>query len=162
MTYPAVMSMTVDTVAVPLLAPYRAVRRALETYAAPPFDLAVRLWIGLVFFRSGLEKAGDWQSTLFLFQEEYRLPLLPPNAAAALGMGAELVLPLFLFVGLAARLAALPLIVLTLTIQFVLGAADPAYSSTEHYYWLFLLGLIVVRGPGALSLDRLIARRFAA
>jgi len=138
----------------------RTARDLLTRFAAPVFDLAVRVWIGLVFFRSGLEKAKDWESTLFLFQEEYKLPILPPEIAAGMGMAAEIAMPVLLFAGLAARLAALPLIAMTLVIQFVLGAADPAYSSTEHYYWLFLLCAIVVRGPGPLSADHLIAKKF--
>jgi putative oxidoreductase len=147
--------MTLTTL-IPLI---RTGREALMRFGAPVFDLAVRVWIGLVFFRSGLEKAKDWESTLFLFQEEYKLPILPPELAAGLGMATELAMPVLLFIGLASRLAALPLIGMTLVIQFVLGAADPAYNSTEHYYWLFLLLMIVVRGPGVLSADHLIAKR---
>ena len=67
-------------------------------------------------------------------------------------------MPVFLVLGLASRLAALPLIGMTLVIQFVL-AADPAYDNVEHFYWLFLLGMIVIRGPGVLSLDYLIKRK---
>lgn len=142
-----------------LLPHIRNLRELLTRFAAPVFDLSVRLWIGLVFFRSGLEKAKDWESTLFLFQEEYKLPILPPDVAAGLGMATELAMPVLLFLGLAARLAALPLIAMTLVIQFVLGAADPAYNSTEHYYWLFLLCAVVVRGPGRLSADHVIAKK---
>lgn len=136
------------------------IRTAIEEYFAPLYDLAVRLWIGSVFWRSGVEKAKDWETTVFLFQDEYQLPILPPDVAAALGMATELSMPILLFVGLAARLASLPLIFLTCVIQFVLGASMPAYDSTEHFYWLFLLGAIFVRGPGKLSLDYVIARRF--
>jgi putative oxidoreductase len=138
----------------------RTARAVMEGTLAPVFDLAIRIWIGLVFFRSGLEKAKDWDATVFLFREEYRLPLLPPEPATALGMATEFTMPILLFLGLAARLAAMPLIVMTCVIQFVLGASMPAYDSVEHYYWLFLLTAIVVRGPGKLSLDHLIAKRF--
>lgn len=140
---------------------FKPLRIFLESYGAPVLDLAMRIWIGLVFFRSGLEKAKDWDATVFLFQEEYQLPILPPEVAAALGMTTEFSMPIFLFLGLAARLAAVPLIIMTCVIQFVLGAAMPAYDSPEHFYWLFLLAAIVVRGPGRLSLDHLIAKRFA-
>lgn len=131
----------------------------IEAYLAPLYDLSVRLWVGLVFWRSGVEKAKDWDTTLLLFQEEYQLPILPPDVAAALGMATEVSMPILLFVGFAARLASLPLIVMTCVIQFVLGASMPAYDSTEHFYWLFLLGSIVVRGPGKLSLDYVLAKR---
>lgn len=137
-------------------------RALLDRAVAPVFDLVLRVYIGLVFFRSGWEKAKDWDSTVYLFADEYRLPVLPPEVAAVLGASVELGMPLLLFAGLAARLAALPLIALTCVIQFVLGAMNPAYDSTEHIYWLLLLGVIVVRGPGKLSADHVIARRLGA
>jgi putative oxidoreductase len=74
----------------------------------------------------------------------------------------ELVCPILLVLGLAARLAALPMLVMALVIQFVVGAADPAFHLTEHYYWMFLLAVIVTKGPGRLSLDHLLARRLEA
>lgn len=148
---------TLITNIAPLL---RSTKAYLTQFAAPVLDIAIRLWIGLVFFRSGMLKAQDWDATVFLFKEEYQLPVLPPELAAALGMTTEIAMPVFLFIGLAARLAAVPLIIMTCVIQFVLGASMPAYDSTEHFYWLFLLAAIVVRGPGTLSLDHLIARRF--
>ncbi|MDX2221466.1 MAG: DoxX family protein [Rhodospirillaceae bacterium] len=133
----------------------------LDRFAAPAADLAVRIMIGLVFFNSGRQKLQDWESTVFLFAEEYKVPLLTPEAAAWLGTTFEVTMPLLLFVGLAARLAALPLLGMALVIQFVLGASNPAYDSMEHFYWMILLLLIVVRGPGMLSLDHVIKRRFA-
>lgn len=141
---------------------HHAVTALLRRFVSPAFDLIVRLWIGTVFFRSGLEKIKDWDSTVFLFTEEYKLPLLPPDVAAVLGTINELSMPLLLFIGLASRLATLPLIAMTCVIQFVLGASNPAYDSAEHFYWLFLLGMILVRGPGLYSVDHLIARHFAA
>lgn len=144
-----------------VIAAQRRVASVLDRFAAPVVDLAVRVMIGLVFFNSGRQKLQDWDSTVFLFAEEYKVPLLPPEAAATLGTTFELVMPLFLFAGLAARLAALPLLGMALVIQFVLGAANPAYDSMEHFYWMALLLLIVVRGPGTLSVDHVIKRQFA-
>jgi putative oxidoreductase len=63
-----------------------------------------------------------------------------------------------LVLGLAARLAALPMLAMALVIQFVVGSADPAFYLTEHYYWMFLLAVIVTKGPGRLSVDHLLAR----
>jgi putative oxidoreductase len=142
-----------------LTANYRRATGAIERWIAPLFDLMIRVMIGSVFFRSGPQKIQDWDSTVFLFQEEYKVPLLPPEVAAVTGTFNELVMPLLLFVGLASRLAALPLIGMTLVIQFVLGAINPAYDSMEHFYWLALLAMVVVRGPGRLSLDHLIRLR---
>jgi putative oxidoreductase len=109
-----------------------------------------------VFFLSGLVKIGDWDATIFLFQTEYRLPLLPPQLAATISAACELGMPVLLVLGLFSRLAALPLIGMTLVIHFVLGAANPVYRSLDHVYWLFLLAAIVVQGAGRLSLDALI------
>jgi putative oxidoreductase len=118
--------------------------------------LAMRVWIARVFFLSGLVKIGDWDATIFLFQTEYRLPLLPPQLAATISAACELGMPVLLVLGLFSRLAALPLIGMTLVIHFVLGAANPVYRSLDHVYWLFLLAAIVVQGAGRLSLDALI------
>ena len=139
----------------------KTVRRAvdlIEAWAAPVLQLAIRLWIARVFFNSGLTKIQDWDATLFLFQEEYRVPLLPTSVAALMGTTFELAMPVLLVVGLATRLAALPLIGMSLVIQFVLGATNPAYDNVEHFYWLFLLLVIAIRGPGPLSLDHLLSR----
>jgi putative oxidoreductase len=122
------------------------------------WDLAARLWIARVFFTSGLVKIRDWDSTLYLFQEEYKVPVLPVDVAAVLGTTFELCMPVLLTLGLCSRLAALPLIGMTLVIQFVLGAHNPDYDHVEHFMWLFLLTSIVVRGPGPLSLDGVLQR----
>ncbi|MBY6260882.1 DoxX family protein [Azospirillum sp. 412522] len=125
----------------------------LDRHAAPLFDLAVRLTMAPIFFRSGLQKIGDWQATLFLFQEEYRVPLLPPDVAALLAAAAELTMPVLLVLGLATRVAAVPLLGMALVIQFVLGAANPAFSNPQHYFWMLLLIGLIVRGGGRLSVD---------
>ncbi len=135
-----------------------AVVDGVNRWGAPLLQLAIRLWIARVFFLSGLTKIQDWDTTVLLFQEEYRVPLLPPDLAALMGTTFELGMPVLLVVGLASRLAALPLLGMSLVIQFVLGAANPAYDSLEHAYWMFLLLAIVVHGPGPLSLDHLIRR----
>ena len=105
----------------------------LETLGSPIVDLAVSAWIGLVFFRSGLQKLDDWDSTLFLFEYEYDLPIIPFELAAYMGTAFELAMPVLLFIGLAARLAALPLLGMAITIQFVLGANNAAYNVFNHF-----------------------------
>src|SRR4030095_255814 len=57
------------------------------------FLLGIRLWVGWDFFKSGLLKIGSWQNTLFLFQQEYHTPLLPPVIAAVAGTTGELAFP---------------------------------------------------------------------
>lgn len=134
---------------------------ALARYASPVFDVAVRLFIASVFFKSGLTKIKDWDITVSLFADEYQVPVLPPEIAAFLGTTFELTMPVFLALGLGARLAALPLLGMACVIQFVLGAANPDYDNPMHFYWMFLLGMIIVKGPGPISLDGLMRARLS-
>jgi putative oxidoreductase len=130
-----------------------------ERWLAPALFLAIRLWMAQIFFQSGLLKLQNLSGAIFLFSDVHPVPFLPPWLAAYLATTVELVCPVLLVLGLAARLAALPMLVMTLVIQFVVGAADPAFYLTEHYYWMFLLAVIITRGPGPLSIDHLLARR---
>ena len=129
----------------------------LELLGRFPVDvlqLMFRIAIAVVFFRSGLTKIASWDSTVALFQEEYRVPLLPPETAAYMAAAFELSCSALLALGLASRLATLPLLGMTLVIQTFVY---PEHWS-EHLTWLALLLFILTRGPGALSLDRLLAR----
>lgn len=136
--------------------------RAAEWLAmvAPLVDLAIRIEIAQAFFRSGLVKIGNWSGTLYLFRNEYRVPLLPPEAAAWLGTFGELVLPPLLAFGLAARFAAAGLtivnIVAVISFWHVLGENEAALAS--HFYWGLLLLVTLCHGPGKLSLDHLIRK----
>ena len=132
----------------------------LDRNAAPLVDLAIRLVMASVFFRSALQKLSDWPATLYLFQYEYEVPLLPPELAAPLTTAAELTMPVLLVLGLGTRLAAVPLLAMAMVIQFVLGARNPAFDNPQHVLWMLLLASLIVRGGGSLSLDRLIARRW--
>ena len=130
---------------------------------AHALDLAVRLYVAQVFFRSGLLKIGNWDGNLYLFENEYRVPLFPPEAAAWLGTFAELFFPVFLALGLAARFAAVALfvfnIVAVVSFWHVLGENQAALNS--HWYWGVLLLVTLLHGPGKLSLDQWIWNRFA-
>ena len=121
--------------------------------------LLARVAVASVFWRSGQTKVDGFlhikDNTFFLFREEYRVPLLPPNVAAYLSTAAEHVFPILLIVGLASRLSALGLMAMTLVIQlFVYPDGWP-----EHILWLALLLLIIARGPGACGLARSRSRR---
>ena len=126
-------------------------------------DLAIRLYVANVFFRSGLLKINNWDGTLYLFENEYKVPLLAPAAAAWLGTFAELFFPVFLAMGLATRLAALALfafnIVAVISFWHVLGENQAALNS--HWYWGVLLAVTLFHGPGKLSLDHWIRKRWA-
>jgi putative oxidoreductase len=138
-----------------------ALIRFAERWLAPILFLAIRLWMADIFFRSGLLKIQDLDGAIFLFSEVHPVPFLPPELAAYLATTVELVCSALLALGLAARLAALPMLAMALVIQFVVGVHDPTFYQPEHYYWMFLLAMIVTKGPGRLSLDHLLARRLA-
>ena len=119
--------------------------------------LLARLSVGTIFLRSGLLKLDGWAdgTTLTLFREEYRLPLLPPELASWLATGAELSLPILLFFGLFTRPAALALLGMTLVIEIFVypNAFD------THGVWAVSLLYIAKFGPGTLALDRLLFAR---
>jgi putative oxidoreductase len=120
--------------------------------------LAARIAVADVFWRSGRTKVQGFsirEETFYLFREEYKVPLLPPELAATLSTIAEHVFPVLLVIGLATRLSALGLFGMTMVIQlFVVPGGWP-----EHILWLALLTLLIARGPGAISLDHLIWNR---
>ena len=123
-------------------------------------QLAVRGGLAGIFWSSARTKVDGLLSvsdnTYFLFEEEYRLPLLDPEAAAQIATYAEHLLPLMLVLGIGSRFAALGLFVMTLTIQ--LFVYPDAFLST-HFGWFALALAIIARGPGRVSIDHLIATR---
>ena len=119
----------------------------------PAAQLLARWFIAGVFFRSGLTKIADWETTVLLFTEEYRVPLLGPDVAAVLGTGAELVLPALLLFGLAGRFAAAGLFVVN--IVAVISVEDmPIAALQQHIFWGSVLAGLLLWGPGRWSLDR--------
>lgn len=123
--------------------------------------LAARLSVAQAFFASGLTKIRDWDTTLALFEDEYHVPLLPPDVAALLGTGGELVLPVLLALGLAGRFGALGLSVVNVVAVLSLAEIAPA-ALQQHVLWGSLLAGLVLWGPGRWSLDRFIAPRLLA
>lgn len=134
------------------------VRRGLEALQAPALLLA-RVHVGLVFFRSGLTKLADWDTTLALFENEYAVPLLPPHWAAWAGTTGELLLPLLLWLGLAGRFGAAGLSVVNVVAVLSLAEMAPA-ALGQHQLWGVLLAVLVLWGPGAWSADAWLARRW--
>lgn len=135
-------------------------RRGLDKLA-PLADLGVRLFVAAVFFQSGLTKIANWTSTVSLFENEYAVPLLPPEVAAFMGTGVELFFPVLLVLGLGTRFAAFVLFVFN--IVAVVSYPDlGAVGLKDHQTWGLLLLVTLLHGPGTLSLDRLIGRRFFA
>ena len=128
-----------------------------------PFALLVRVYVSWVFLKSGWLKLGDWGQTVALFESEYRVPLLPPHAAAVAGIAGELVFPALLIVGLAGRLSAIGLFVVNalavISYAHVLFQEGFEAAVAQHYLWGFMLLVIIFYGPGAFSVDGLLARR---
>lgn len=126
-------------------------------------DLGIRLYIANVFFKSGLTKIESWEKTVFLFTEEYHVPLLPPEAAAFLGTFGELVFAPLLALGLAGRFAALGLsvvnVVAVIAYWHVLSENEAALGA--HFYWSLLLLVTLLHGPGKLAIDHWLWRRRA-
>lgn len=133
---------------------YLAIRARLERVPFSLIQLAMRISIGFVFFNSGLLKARSFEFAVKLFEDEYRLPLLPPELAARLAMSVEIVVPLFLFVGLATRLATLPLLGMVAIIEILVYPQ----AWVEHLLWASVLVVLLTRGPGVFSLDHVIER----
>ena len=124
-------------------------------------SLVARVAVANVFWTSGQTKVEGLRlkdTTFYLFAEEYKVPLIPPDLAAYLATISEHVFPVLLIVGFASRLSALALLGMTAVIQlFVYPSGWP-----EHILWATALLVIIARGPGALSLDHLIGRRARA
>jgi len=117
-------------------------------------QLAGRIGVGATFFKAGLLKYQSWEFTVRLFQEEYRVPLLDPAVAARMAMIQELTIPILLFLGLATRIATIPLLGMIAVIQTFVY--PNAYN--EHLVWGAILVLLLTRGPGVISADYLIGR----
>lgn len=138
-----------------------------------PVALLARFSIAAVFWKSGQTKVQGFaidlvngeltlgwphlsDSVLTLFRDEYRLPLVPAEIAAPMAAFAEHFFPLLILFGLATRLSALALFGMTLTIQlFVYPDAYPTHGT-----WAAVLLFLVMYGPGKLSVDAWVARRY--
>jgi putative oxidoreductase len=133
--------------------------RAIGWLESVPYSLLalpLRFAVATVFWNSGTTKLANWDATLQLFEDEYKVPLLPPDLAAHLGAGIELTTPVLLVLGLLTRPAALVLLGMTTIIEvFVYPQAWPT-----HIQWAAMLLVLLFRGPGHFSLDYLLGRRF--
>jgi putative oxidoreductase len=137
-------------------------------YAKPVVDLCLRLWVAWAFFKAGLVKIDNMDSTIDLFTNTYQVPLLSPTVAAYLGTGVELVVPAFLAFGLFGRLTAGFLFVYNIICVisfpdlwpdgFWTGLFGSAFK--DHKIWGLMLLVTVVYGPGRLSLDYLLMKFF--
>jgi len=134
----------------------RALNRGLESLQ-PLVALATRCWVSWQFLKSGLLKLDDWETTLFLFQEEYRTPVLSPQLAALAGTAGELFFPILLIPGLFGRFAAVGLLAVNVmaVVAYSHVLLSPGFEAAlgQHYLWGFMLVFLAVYGPGRYSLD---------
>ncbi len=134
-------------------APITRLLDALQPVAA----LAARVYVAQVFFLSGLTKLRDWGTTVALFTDEYKVPLLSPTVAAVLGTAGELVLPVLLVLGLAGRFSAIGLFVVNAVAVIALTEIAPA-ALQQHILWGALLAALAIYGMGPWSVDRWLKR----
>jgi putative oxidoreductase len=136
-----------------------AIERVIGTLQSVPYSLLalpLRFAVATVFWNSGTTKLANWDATLQLFEEEYKVPLLPPDIAAHLGAAIELSTPVLLVLGLLTRPAALLLLGMTTIIEvFVYPQAWPT-----HIQWAAMLLVLLCRGAGTVSLDYWLRRRW--
>ena len=136
-----------------------SIARVIGWLEAVPYSLLalpLRLAVATVFWDSAMTKLANWDTALALFVDEYKVPLLAPEVAAYITVSIELTTPVLLVLGLGTRLTALVLLGMTAVIEiFVYPLAWPT-----HIQWAAMLLVLLCCGPGKLSLDELIRRRF--
>jgi len=123
---------------------------------------------------------GAYASILPPIMEQYgfdvaAIPFFPWHVIVLLGTWAELLLPIMIVIGLFSRIAALGMIVFVAVQSYVdinfhglegkfIGSMfdrlPDAVIFDQRLMWVFILALIVVKGPGKLSIDHLLAKRF--
>ncbi len=127
---------------------------------ASAFDLGLRAYLASVFFKSGLTKIANWDSTLYLFEEVYHVPLLPPDTAAWLAASAELGLSVLLILGLFGRFAAAGLFILNAVA--VISYADLSEAGlNQHFSWGVLLAVLLILSRGQWSADTWVEKKLA-
>jgi putative oxidoreductase len=148
----ALIGRGIAATALPLAGTITGFFEALSRWGDPAIKLLLRCWIAALFFRSGVVKLGHFDMTQMLFHAQSAERLLPPELAARLTIIIELACLIFLVLGAGTRITAIILIGLS-------ALVDPTYQrSIDLAYYLMVLGLIALHGPGALSIDSLLVR----
>lgn len=135
----------------------RAIGRLIKILESVPYSalaIPLRVAVAYVFWSSYQEHVANWDTTLYLFESEYKVPLLPPATAACLAAAIEFLTPILLTFGFCTRGAALILLLMTAVIEvFVYPQAWPT-----HIQWASMLLVLLCRGPGAVSIDHLVSK----
>lgn len=131
-----------------------------------PLLLAMRLYWGWQFFQTGKGKLMHPEKVAAFFQSLH-IPL--PAFNAFLAGGTECFGGLLLLIGLGSRLVCLPLLFL-LTIAYVTAEkealnsifSDPdKFTAATPFLFMFACAVVLAFGPGKLSVDYLLAKRFS-
>jgi putative oxidoreductase len=132
------------------------VDRAIGLLDAVPYTLLalpLRVGAAAVFWNSSQAKLANWDTTIELFTEDYKVPLLPPDIAANMALSIELITPVLLVLGLLTRAAALVLLGMTAVIEiFVFPLAWPT-----HIQWAAMLLMLLPRARKALPRSCVVA-----
>lgn len=146
-----------------LTAPVNNTIQLLEKLQSPLL-LLFRLWVAKVFFMSGMQKISTWNDeygVMYLFKEEYHVPLLDPVVAAYLATAGELILPIFLVAGFGTRFAAIALSILNVTaVVSYYATLAKVGQVTPHIFWGSMLMTVIIIGPGWFSVDQWIKQKF--
>jgi putative oxidoreductase len=142
-----------------LLELYQSIVDKMQCYFTPILLLFTRLWVATIFFKSGYLKLTTWDSTLYLFEEEYQVPIIPWEMAAYMGTAAELILPVFVILGLFTRpmAAALFAVNITAVVSYPVLWEGGFY---DHQLWGAMILMNIVWGAGTISADHLLKKRF--
>lgn len=144
-----------------LLNQYDRLIEKLNQLFVPLLLLFCRLWVAWIFFKSGMVKYSSWDSTLYLFEYEYQVPILPWEIAAYLGTAAELILPIFIALGLFTR----PMAAVLFVFNIMAVASYPLLWEKgfyDHQLWGLMILINIVWGAGSLSVDKLIRNKVDA
>jgi len=129
--------------------------RVLRGLVWPKVDLLIRLALAEIFFVSGVLKLTNWNTAIDLATNEYPVSFMSPITAAYVGVSIEVVGAVLLAAGFMTRYAAVPMLILSLVIQFAYKPFD------GQLFWAALFGWYAIVGAGPLSLDGLMRRGLA-
>jgi len=139
---------------------YQSAVEKMHTFFTPLLLLFTRLWVASIFLKSGYLKITTWDSTLYLFEEEYQVPFVPWEMAAYLGTAAELIIPVFIILGLLTRPMAVALFMVNVTAVVSYPVLwDGGFF--DHQLWGAMILMNIVWGAGTLSVDHILKKRFA-
>jgi len=136
---------------------YKILTDLIDTFLWPVLNLGIRLFIANIFFKSGWLRFqdflnGQWQNQITAFTEYHPIPFIPGEISAVMGTGGEVVLPILLAFGFLTRIGAGGLLLMTMMIQFAVPA-EYGIANADHYMWMLLLAVPLIKGGGPLSLD---------